>query len=218
MHRRTAAPGDADMPSIQTVLDHSADAVFGIDQNRRIGYTNPAFQQLMGRTGGDLHGRPCREVLCADDLASRRVCSRDCPIAQEALRRRPMPNFDLVVPLPGGARCWVNVGVYTVPATLSDPDHPQIYFALRRMNGHRLIQRLASELPRPGRRPLDPALTRRELQILELAARGEDTTGIGTALTIAPQTVRNHFKNIFAKLEVRSRAQAVALALQRQLV
>lgn len=206
------------MPPIQTVLEHSGDAVFGIDHQRRIGFANPAFEQLLGRTAPDLRGRPCRDVLCADDLASRRVCSRDCPIAREAMRRRPMQNFDLVIPLPGGARCWVNVGVYTVPVTVAEPDHPQAYFALRRMNGHRLIQRLASELPKPGPRPHHAALTRREAQILELAARGEDTAAIGTSLTIAPQTVRNHFKNIFAKLGVRSRAQAVALALQRQLV
>jgi DNA-binding CsgD family transcriptional regulator len=208
------------MPPIQDMFEQSSDAVFGIDQQRRIAYSNIAFRKLVKKDAAEFHGFPCYDVLCADDLSDRRVCHQDCPIAHRAMRQQPMSNFDLVLPRDDEPGCWVNVGIYPAPAaTVTEhPTCPRVYFSLRRMNGHRLIQRLANERPMPGKRLSRPALTRRETQALELACLGRDTVGISHELSISPQTVRNHFKNIFAKLEVRSRAQAVARALQEQLV
>lgn len=205
------------MTPVQDILDHSGDAVFGVDRQRRVGYTNAAFRKLLKREAAEIHGRPCYEILCASDLAGRRVCGPDCPIAHEAMRHRSMQHFDLVLPR-GDEHCWVNTGVYPVPSPSARTDRPRVYFALRPMNGHRLIQRLAAEIPGPATERRACTLTRRETQVLELAARGEDTAGIAQELSIAPQTVRNHFKNIFSRLQVRSRAQAVALALQQRML
>ncbi|MRX42680.1 response regulator [Agromyces sp. Q22] len=57
-----------------------------------------------------------------------------------------------------------------------------------------------------------PELTDREREILELIASGERNTDIARRLYISPKTVRNHVSNIFSKLHVADRAEAIALA------
>jgi DNA-binding NarL/FixJ family response regulator len=61
-------------------------------------------------------------------------------------------------------------------------------------------------------------LTVREHEILELLASGLAQGAIATQLEISPRTVATHIERILAKLGVRSRAQAVALAYRDSLV
>ena len=53
------------------------------------------------------------------------------------------------------------------------------------------------------------SLSRRERQIMELVAEGHATAAIARREFIAEKTVRNHLNSIYAKLGVRSRAEAV---------
>jgi len=55
-------------------------------------------------------------------------------------------------------------------------------------------------------------LTPREREVFELLARGLDNSAIAARLKISEKTARNHVSIIFSKLDVTSRAQAVALA------
>lgn len=61
-------------------------------------------------------------------------------------------------------------------------------------------------------------LTARERDVLRLAARGLTNKQIGSALAISDRTVQNHLANIYAKLAVASRTEAVTTALQRRLI
>lgn len=58
------------------------------------------------------------------------------------------------------------------------------------------------------------ALSEREYAVLELAARGLTNRGIGATLAISDRTVQGHLANIYAKLQVNSRTEAVTKALQ----
>ena len=60
--------------------------------------------------------------------------------------------------------------------------------------------------------PLFPDLTEREREILDLIARGESNSDIAERLHIRPKTVGNHISNIFSKLHVADRAQAIIRA------
>ena len=60
------------------------------------------------------------------------------------------------------------------------------------------------------------SLTRRERQVLDLLAEGHQQDEIARELVISPKTVATHIQRILGKLEVRSRAQAVAVALRRR--
>jgi LuxR family maltose regulon positive regulatory protein len=55
-------------------------------------------------------------------------------------------------------------------------------------------------------------LSARETDILKLIAEGLSNKEIARDLVIAPETVKSHVKNIFAKLNVEKRAQAVSRA------
>jgi DNA-binding CsgD family transcriptional regulator len=57
-------------------------------------------------------------------------------------------------------------------------------------------------------------LTRRELQIVLLVARGEGTKQIAHKLRISPYTVTSYMKRIFCKLNCRTRAEMAALVIQ----
>jgi RNA polymerase sigma factor (sigma-70 family) len=57
-------------------------------------------------------------------------------------------------------------------------------------------------------------LTPREREILELSARGLRTAEVARRLSISPQTVQTHVRNILAKLRVHSKLQAVAFAVR----
>lgn len=64
----------------------------------------------------------------------------------------------------------------------------------------------------------EPHLTEREVQILKLLAEGKSNRIIGQVLHITEGTVKSHLKSLFAKLDVTSRAEAVALAAKRGLI
>ena len=68
----------------------------------------------------------------------------------------------------------------------------------------------------PGLRYED--LTQRELQVLQLAAEGSSNKQIASKLVISEKTVKNHIANIFSKLQVNDRTQAVLQALRQGLV
>ena len=61
-------------------------------------------------------------------------------------------------------------------------------------------------------------LTPRELEVLELVARGLTNRSIGRMLSISDRTVQWHLANIFAKLQVNSRTEAVTKGLQLGLI
>ena len=75
----------------------------------------------------------------------------------------------------------------------------------------RLMAFFASPLP-PYARNAFPELTEREREILELIARGLSNQQIVDRLVLSPKTVRNHVSNIFSKLQVRDRAEAIVRA------
>jgi DNA-binding NarL/FixJ family response regulator len=58
-------------------------------------------------------------------------------------------------------------------------------------------------------------LTSRELEILRLAAQGLTNKAIGQEMGISDRTVQGHLANIFGKLGVASRTEAVTEALKR---
>lgn len=60
------------------------------------------------------------------------------------------------------------------------------------------------------------SLTKREHEVLDLLAEGHPQDEIARELVISPKTVSTHIQRILDKLHVRSRAQAVSVALRRR--
>ncbi len=61
-------------------------------------------------------------------------------------------------------------------------------------------------------------LSEREIEVLQLMAQGKSNKEIAAALFISEGTVKSHGKSIFARMNVRSRAEAVAEASRRGLI
>jgi len=72
-------------------------------------------------------------------------------------------------------------------------------------------------LPKQPGLPYD-ALSQRELEVLRHAAEGLSNRQIAERLVISEKTVKNHVANIFSKLHVNDRTQAVLYALRQGLV
>ena len=80
--------------------------------------------------------------------------------------------------------------------------------------GPHLAARMLSFFAEPRRSAPDlpEGLSAREREVLTLLAEGQSNAEIGRALFISPITVRNHVSNIFAKLQVTNRRQAMLRA------
>ena len=63
-----------------------------------------------------------------------------------------------------------------------------------------------------------PKLTDREMQVLKLIARGMNNRDIAKELFISENTVKNHVRNILEKLQIHSRMEAVMVAVREKLI
>lgn len=82
--------------------------------------------------------------------------------------------------------------------------------------GKRYFPRAIAE--RLAERMLRTDLTARELEVLQMLARGLTNKEIGRALRISGNTVRNHVNNIIAKLDVSDRTEAATTAIHRGMI
>lgn len=80
------------------------------------------------------------------------------------------------------------------------------------------VARLWAQGAIPSKRKEVEQLTPRELEVLELAARGLRNRAVADKLGISVRTVEGHFNSIFAKLGVSSRMEAVLYGLSQHLV
>ena len=76
----------------------------------------------------------------------------------------------------------------------------------------RVALRSGASLAPADSNPVRDRLTPREREVLQMLSDGLSQNDIATALVISPKTVGTHLQHILSKLEVHSRAQAVAIA------
>ncbi len=83
-----------------------------------------------------------------------------------------------------------------------------------------LLSQAPATAPEGPAATTDPAgtLSAREVELLEQIVQGDTESEIAKRLCISPHTVRTHVKNIYRKLQVNSRAAAVRVAYEQQLL
>lgn len=100
---------------------------------------------------------------------------------------------------------------------LKDVQPEELFNCIRAVHaGEAYLQpKVAAKL---AQRVQEEPLTEREVQSLKLLAEGKSNRAIGQVLHITESTVKSHLKSLFVKLDVTSRAEAIALAARRGLV
>ncbi len=81
----------------------------------------------------------------------------------------------------------------------------------------KLVNRVSGRKTHPAEDEIE-ALTGREMEVLRLLAQGMTNKQIADTLVISDRTVQTHLSNIFAKLAVSSRTEAVLVAMKRNLL
>lgn len=208
------------MNTIGEIFAQSSDAVFSINTAGRIRFSNSQFERLMGYSRDTLCGSWCAEVLCGTDMHGQPFCGTQCPIPKTAPEPGANKDFDLVVKRADGDNILVNIGATYIPPQLREhAGQADVFFSMRQVNPQRLLQRMVS-VPdtKPDRNDTRGRnrLTSREKEVLDQAATGMKTTQIARRLSISTQTVRTHFKNIYPKLGVSSRVEAVLFAREQR--
>lgn len=204
------------MHLIDRFFENSADAVMGVNKFQQVCFWNNASERLFGLPFDQVRERKCYEIIAGCDLNGDIFCKPDCPLFSKLLGRELVADYDMVIPGPARDPAVVNVGAFVTPETCLDKTDSIAFLVFRRVNSYRLIKRLVADLVSRGKgsKPCKYNLTAREMEILELTAKGLKTPTIAEQLFISDTTVRNHLKNIFSKLGVHSRAEAVSLALR----
>ena len=103
---------------------------------------------------------------------------------------------------------------------LKDVPREELYQAIRRTAAGESVvaPAVAARLMQRARAPIEEPLSRRELAVLRLVARGESNKAIAAHLAIGEATVKTHLLHLFGKLGVDDRTAAVVAAVKRGLL
>ena len=77
-----------------------------------------------------------------------------------------------------------------------------------------IAKKLMEEVSAGSKQPTAEGLTERELDVLQLIAKGQSNRAIGEELVISEKTVKTHVSNILSKLHLADRTQAAIYALK----
>ncbi len=205
-------------------LVHSPDPVFATDRHLNMIFWNLSCERLFGFEEEEIVGTACASALGGCDAFGNRYCSEHCPVTQMAARGETIRHFGLRLRAKDGRMIPMDVSVLHL--AVRSPDHFVLAHILKPSEPQMHVPEAPHEAPpRPMlvsvRESPDARarrLTTREVEVLGMLAAGRSTPEIGGRLHISTLTARNHIQNILEKLEVHSKAEAVAFAFQQHIV
>jgi PAS domain S-box-containing protein len=200
-------------------LARAGDGAFAIGPAGRVVLWNRAAERILGWSAKEVLGRPCCEVLVGSDVNGNRLCYQGCHVMSLVEQGEAVQHFEMRTRTKTGKSVWLDISILEAPAANGARDLTVHLF--RDVTATReLLDLVAERLPPPAASNGNGApllLTKRELEILQLMASGANTKVLAERLHVSRATIRNHAQNIFAKLGVHSRLEAVAYATQRHI-
>ena len=222
MPLRAGAPtmnGTLASGGLDRALERAGDGAFVIGGDGRIVLWNRAAEKILGYSARDVMGKPCCEIFAGRDERDNRLCHQGCHVMTLVKLGESVQHFDMQTRSKAGERVWINISILTL--STGQPGGGATVHLFRDVTPVRELRDLvherltASAPPSPGP-AIEETLTRREIEILKLMSTGLNTRAAADRLHVSCATVRNHVQNIFGKLGVHSRLEAVALATQRR--
>lgn len=218
------------MADVLELISNTADGVFAIDSECRFILWNKAAQEIHGSAPEEVLGKFCYEVLPCKDPAGNLFCFKGCSVVTMAKEGRLVKNYDVQMTTKAGHTVWLNFSILLFPSPRQKG--PIIIHLFRPVSGPErtegLVERVTSMVlaaldmnvqnPRPNPAPSvakTSSLTPRETEVLRLMAQCLGVKQIADRLYISHATVRTHIQHILEKLQVHSKLEAVALALQQ---
>jgi PAS domain S-box-containing protein len=204
---------------LDEILARSGDGVFAVGPEGQVVLWNRAAEKILGWGAHEIMGRPCCDVFVGVDDHGNRLCYQGCHVMSLVKLGEPIQHFDMQTRTKSGRPVWLDISILEAPS--SGPGGALAIHLFRDVTATKELLRLVHErLQAPVGPSADEAtvLTRRELEVLRLMAGGANTKVLAERLHVSLATIRNHAQNIFAKLGVHSRLEAVAYATQHHLL
>lgn len=199
---------------LSAVFDNTADGACATDPSGAIVLWNRAAEAIMGYRDEDVLGRRCCDVFAGRDGRGNRLCHSACLVRFQLQRGEQVQHLEMATLTKGGQHVWLDMSSLYVGA--SRGHQPGLVHLFRDVTvAHEveaLVRHRVSHGPPVARDAhIDThGLTPREAEVLGLLRTGATTDAIASELGISRATVRNHLQNIFAKLGVHTRVEAVA--------
>jgi PAS domain S-box-containing protein len=209
----------AETTGFDQALAQAGDGAFVVSADGTLALWNRSAERILGHAARDVVGRPCCEVFAGHDDDGNRLCYQGCHVRSLIRMDEAVQSFDMRTRTKAGRPVWINVSIFKVKGPRGTPWTIHLF---RDVTASKellaLVQERLAPPPAPGPSEPEPtALSRRELEVLRLMTEGLDTGAAAERLHVSPATVRNHAQNIFGKLGVHSRLQAVAYAIRHRL-
>jgi DNA-binding CsgD family transcriptional regulator len=198
--RGTDRPSSAVLPWRERLAGEDLPAM-GVDPEHRVVFWNRGAERLFGLSAAAVLGRHCHELLEGRDVFGNRFCYPGCSPCVMLRSKEPVGSFELRVSADGASD--LTLRVTTIVATPNGNGSGVVY--LHTFEPTNVPARAAT---------VEPPLTRRESEILQLVASGLQNKEVAQKLGLSLATVRNHVHNILDKLGLHSKLEAVALAFR----
>ena len=166
---------------------------------------NTALCEMVGYSANELLTMRFQEMTHPDDLAE------DVAIGQRLLGGEfDSYQMDKRYVRKDGSAIWIHLSVSLVR---DDEGLPAYSVAQMLDIDERKRREIEAERFR-SRHPIAGSLSPREREVLGLLAHGKTSAEVGVELGVAAETVQTHVRRSMAKLDARSRTQAVASAIR----
>jgi PAS domain S-box-containing protein len=186
----------------------AGDGAIVVGADGRIVLWNAAAERLLGHQADDVVGRPCCQILGGRSPSGETVCSMDCSLRSRASSGHPVDSVDVTTRTKAGTPIRINLSTLAVAAAGYDEALTVHLFRDVAAGPEAMpAPALAEEVETAER---VASLTRREREILKILTTGANTRVAAQRLGVSQSTIRNHVQNLFGKLGVHSRLEAVA--------
>jgi PAS domain S-box-containing protein len=213
------SPGRFQNEALEQALARAGDGAFAVGPDGRVAVWNRAAERILGWSAKEALGRPCCEVLAGGDGHGNSICYEGCDVMGQVRLGEPVEHFEMKTRTKAGQAVWLDVSILEAPAT--NGNRPATVHLFRDITATKKLLEIVQERTAPTAQSNGngaSALTKREIEILQLMAAGANTKVLAERLHVSPATVRNHAQNIFAKLDVHSGLEVVAWANQHRFV
>jgi DNA-binding CsgD family transcriptional regulator len=195
-----AAPGGI-LLAVETKLA-TGTPLFAFGEDLTVVAWNEGAEELTGIPADEAVGQPCWAVLAGRDDAGGIICHRGCSRGRLAHEGRSLACLEMNIRCREGRR---RVAVDTI---VTENDSGKLILHLMRDAGECEPADLEPHSePEPS-----PALTRRQLEVLELLGQGVTARSIASRLWLTEATVRNHIRAVLRELGAHSQLEAVCRA------